>query len=189
MERKQLTAMLHTYEGSGLYDNTNRCIDELDEEAKSQFLAMPEYWLHIPCGIWFEDPGVGRVKEMEKQFTISMMAIDSGLRIYAYVNSQDSKGEMPGYEDRSGYSDRITSRDVDYDTNLIKMGADIQSAIQCVMESVLTSVVKQINTDPWSKYHVSIDWETSVYHFYTMMHYHTRRIGEFLEREKQQEQE
>lgn len=189
MERKQLTASLHTYEGSGLYDITNRHIDELDEETKSQFLAMPEYWLHIPCGILFEDPGVGLIKDLERQFNITMVPIDSGLRIYAYVNSQDSKGEMPGYEDRSGYSDRITSRDVDYDTNLIKMGADIQSAIQCVMESVLERVVKQINTDPWSKYHCVIDWETTVCHFYTMMRYHTRRIGEFLERERQQEQE
>lgn len=189
MERKQLTASLHTYEGSGCYDNTNRLIDALSEETKQQFLEMPEYWLHIPCGILFEDPGVGLIKDLEKQFNITMVPIDSGLRIYAYVNEQDRGGEMPGYEDRSGYSDRITSMDVDYDTNLIKMGSDIQSAIQCVMESVLKRVVTQINTDPWSKYHVTIDWETTVYHFYTMMHYHTRRIGEFLERERKQEQE
>lgn len=146
---------------------------------------MPEYWLHIPCGILFEDPGVGLVKDMEKQFNITMRLIDSGLCIYAYVKDQCIGGELPGYEDQSGQS-RIASTNVCYDTNLIKMGADIQAAIEWVMTDVLKCVVKRVNNDPWSKYNVSIDWESSVHHFYTMMHYHTRRIGEFLEKERKE---
>jgi len=186
MERKNITASLHVYECSGLYDNTNRVIDELEEETKRQFIAMPEYWLHIPCGILFEDPGVGIIKDLEKQFSITMVLIDSGLRIYAYVNRQRKDDEMPGYED-TDHSSRIISRDVEYDDNLIKMGADIQAAIQCVMIKVLERAVKHINEDPWSEYNASINWDASVYHFYTMMHYHTRRIGEFLERERKGE--